>query len=303
MLGQNQLTNLQQEVFISPMGLKEVVSLDGSPLYGSDHLNEKYMKALSKVKKTSGDLDKIKKLITKKTLIPCFLQKGLLHHIAWRIFGPSAIKSIAGFFNPVDGRVVILVSNDANIFTFVSNHFLANLTTHELSHRAAFLDANKFYQTFRNELIVFYRAMLGEIFKIKDKSLDDKTVFTIIAYLFRHIEMIPGQVQSGALIKYSILLNEQLMGLSTLRQEEFLILTDDYIKIIAMFLKDLDMFFNAREEYSHILNPIYRSYKKALGIRNSSTVCIQELVYPSEVIALLSEYGNPTVASKVLSIN
>lgn len=303
MLGQNQTTNLQQEVFIVPYGLKEVVKLDDSPLYGSDHLNEKYIKALSKVDKTKGDINKIQKLLDKRILIPCFLQKGLLHHIAWRIFGPIGIKSIAGFFNPADKRVVIMISNDANIFTYVSNNFLANLTVHEFSHRAAFLDPNKFYSTFRNELIEFYRALFCEIFKIKEKNLDDKSVFTIIAYLFRNIEMVASGISSGALIKYSSLIESKLRSVSTLNQDQFMIMSDDYIKIIAIFLKDLNFFFDSREEYSHILNPIYRAYRKALGVRNTSTVCIQELVYPSEVISILSEYGRPEVASKVLAIN
>lgn len=302
MLGQNQ-TQVQQEVFIAPVGLKEIIKLDGAPLYGSDHLNEKYIKALSKIDKTKGDISKIETLLKKKQLIPCFLQKGIFHHIGWRLFGPIGIKSIAGFFNPIDGRVVILISNDANIFTYVSNNFLANLTVHEFAHRAAYLDANKFYHTFRNELIFFYRALFCEIFKIKPKDLDDKTVFNIVSFLFSHIEMIPSGVSSGSLVKYSTLIDSTLRGLSTLKSEQFSLMSDDYIKIIAIFLKDLDFFFSSIEEYNHILFPIYRAYKKALGIRNSSTVAIQELVYPSEVIALLCEYGKPSIASKVLSIN
>lgn len=302
MLKEN-LNNIQQEVFITPTGLKEIIKLDNAPLYGSDHLNEKYIEALSKIDKTTKYVNKVQGFLTKKILIPCFLQKGLFHHIAWRIFAPAGMKSIAGFFNPVDGRVVILISNDSNIFSYVSNNFLANLTVHELSHRAAFVDANKFYHTFREELISFYRALLCEIFNIKENKLDDKTVFSIISFLFRNIEMIAGNVPSGSLIKYSMLIQTQLRGLSGLKSEQFMVLLDDYIKIIAIFLKDLNYFFDLREEYSHILNPIYRSYKKALGVKNSSTVAIQELVYPSEVIALLSEYGQSNIASKVLELN
>jgi hypothetical protein len=297
------LNNIQQEVFITPTGLKEIIKLDNAPLYGSDHLNEKYIEALSKIDKTTKYVNKVQGFLTKKILIPCFLQKGLFHHIAWRLFGPAGIKSIAGFFNPVDGRVVILISNDSNIFSYVSNNFLANLTVHELSHRAAFVDANKFYHTFREELISFYRSLFCEIFNIKEDKLDDKTVFSIISFLFRNIEMIAGNVPSGSLIKYSMLIQTELRGLSNLKNEQFMILLDDYIKIIAIFLKDLNYFFDLREEYSHILNPIYRSYKKALGVKNSSTVAIQELVYPSEVIALLSEYGQSNITSKVLELN
>lgn len=303
MLGQKQSTNLQQEVFILPTGLKEVARLDDSPLYGSDHLNEKFLKALSKQDKTKGSLNKVESLINKRMLIPCFLDKGILHFIGWRIFGPSSIKSIAGFFNPEDERIFILISNDANIFTYVSNHFLANLTVHELSHRAAFLDANKFYHTFRQELIDFYKHLFCELFKIDKKKLDDKIVFNIIKFMFQNIEMEPGQVSSHALILYSQLIRMQLKGLSDLKHDNFLVVADDYIQIIGIFLKDLNGFFNAIDQYEHILVPIYRAYKQSLGIRNASTVCIQELIYPSEVIALLSEYGKPSVASKVLTLN
>jgi uncharacterized LabA/DUF88 family protein len=303
MLGQKETTNLQQEVFILPYGLKEVARLDNSPLYGSDKLNEKFLLALAKQDKTNSSIKTIERLIKKKLIVPCFLEKGLLHHIGWRIFGPAAVKSIAGFFNPGDGRVFILISNDANLFTYVSNEFLANLTCHELSHRAAFEDTNKFYQTFRNELITFYRVMFSEIFKIDEKKLDDKTVFSFIKFLFQYIEMSVGSVSSSALIKYSTMLRMQLQGLSSLKHDDFLITSDDYIQIIGIFLKDINLFFDSIGEFSHILSPIYRAYKKALDVRNASTVCIQELIYPSEVIALLSEYGPDAIAKKILAVS
>jgi len=303
MLGQNQSTNLQQEVFILPTGLKEVARLDNNPLYGSPKLNEKFLYALSKQDKTKNNLKKIETLINKGMIIPCFLEKGILHHIGWRIFGPAAVKSIAGFFNPEDERIFILISNDANIFTYVSNKFLSVLTAHELSHRAAFLDANKFYQTFRNELIEFYRTLFSIIFKIDTKQLSDKIVFGIVRFLFQYIEMSVGQVSSKALIQYSQLLRNELKGLSSLKHDNFIVMADDYIQIIGIFLKDINYFFDQMGEFSHIISPIYKAYKQALDIKNSSTVCIQELIYPSEVVAILSESGKDYVSNKVFSIN
>lgn len=304
MLGQNQSTNFQQEVFILPTGLKEIARLDNSiPLYGSDKLNEKFLYALSKQDKTKNSLKKIETLINKRIILPCFLHKGILDHIGWRIFGSAADKSIAGFFNPADERIFILISNDANIFTYVSNRFLAVLTAHELSHRAAFLDANKFYQTFRNELIEFYRTLFSLIFKIDTKKLSDSTVFSIVKFLFQYIEMSVGQVSSKALIQYSVLIKDELKSLSSLKHDDFTIMADDYIQLIGIFLKNLDYFFDQMGEYAHILSPIYRAYKQALNIKNNSTVCIQELIYPSEVIAIMSESGKDYVANKVFSIN
>lgn len=303
MLDEKQLTNLQQEVFILPTGLKEVARLDDAPLYGSDKLNKKYLEALADQDKTKNSLKKIESLLNKGLIIPCFLEKGILHHIGWRIFGPAGVKAIAGFFNPGDERIFILISNDANIFTYVSNKFLASLTAHELSHRAAFKDANKFYQTFRNELIVFYKELFSDIFKIDKKKLDDKAVFNIIKFLFQYIEMSVGQVSSKALIQYSQLIKNEFKGLSGLKHEQFEIMADDYIQIIGIFLKDINYFFSSIENFSHILSPIYRAYKQALDMKNNSTVCIQELIYPSEVIALLSEFGKDYVANKVFSIN
>lgn len=303
MLGQNQSTNLQQEVFILPTGLKEIVRLDNTPLYGSPKLNEKFLYALSKQDKTKNNLKKIETLINKRTIIPCFYEKGILHHIHWRLFGQVGERSIMGFFNPVDGRVVILLSNNANIFSYVSNKFLSVLVAHELSHRAAFLDANKFYQTFRNELIQFYRTLFSLIFKIDTKKLSDSTVFSIVKFLFQYIEMSTEQVSSKALIQYSMLIKDELKSLSSLKHDDFTIIADDYIQLIGIFLKSIDYFFDQMGEYAHILSPIYRAYKKGLSIKNNSTVCIQELIYPSEVIAIMSESGKDYVANKVFSIN
>lgn len=294
---------VQQEVFIAPIGLKEVIRLDSEPLYGSDHLNEKFMLALSKQKKTSSSLNKIETLLNKKVIIPAFLDKGILKFIGWRIFGPAAIKSLAGFFNPELENVVILISNNANIFTYVSNRFLANLTCHELTHRAAYLDANKFYHTFKPELIVWYRYLFSDIFKIDKNQLNDNIVFSVVKFLFQNIEMKVGGASSGDLIKYSKLIKEQLVSLTSLKHDEFKTLADDYIQIVAIYLKSLNYFFDSMGEFSHILYPMYRAYKKGLNVRNNSTVCIQELIYPSEIICVLSEFGKDNVASRVLSLN
>ncbi len=40
---------------------------------------------------------------------------------------------------------------------------------------------------------------------------------------------------------------------------------------------------------------MYHAYQRAFSIRNMTTICIQELIFPSEVIAIASEdmrYGN-----------
>ena len=118
--------NKLSEVFALPIGLKPVVKIDGSPLFGSDKLNGSYVKALQKSGRTKAAALKFQGLVEKRKIVPCFLTPGLGTFVAWKIFAPIHIQSIMGFYDPTKTkRIYILISNNANMFAFVSNDFLA----------------------------------------------------------------------------------------------------------------------------------------------------------------------------------
>ena len=291
-----------QEIFVMPTGLKVVAKISGFPLYGSDKLNEKYLKALSKSGRTKPYIAKLKTFVDKKVIIPCFMSKGIPRFYSWKLFGPSSIKSIQGFYEPVKTKkVYILISNTANMFGYVSNNFLAKLTIHELMHRTASKMKLAFVSTFKSELADFYKELWSQIFTIPKRRLKPAVVIPMIGFLFKNLELKNTLITTSDFNKQFLMLQKLLLPLTEMAEGDFDRQLASYIEIQQMFIKNIQLFFQLKDDYEHITFPIYNAYKRAFGIKNMSTVCIQELCYPSEVMAIYSEYGNKKMSVKALS--
>jgi len=277
-----------EEIFAVPIGLKPVVKIDGNSLYGSDKLNESYLKALAKCGRTGPAALKFRGLVEKKRIVPCFLTPGLLSFVAWKVFAPIHIQSVMGFYDPTKTkRIYILIQNNANIFSFVSNDFLGKLTIHELMHMLADQKTSLFMSLFRNELIAYYTELFQMIFSIN--SLDSGRVERILRFVFMEIERKSEKMTTSTLDKYSKLLKKELQSQSTFDELKFDDVLTDFFTILKIFLVNTSKFFASRNKFNHIIAPMYLAYKRAFSMKNLTTVCIQELIYPSEVIAICSE--------------
>jgi len=47
-----------------------------------------------------------------------------------------------------------------------------------------------------------------------------------------------------------------------------------------------------------VIGPLYSGYKQAFNIKNINVLCVQELIYPSEVISICSEHGFESKVNK-----
>lgn len=287
------MTDKLNEVFVPPIGLKLIATIDGQDIFGSDLLNKKFLEALEKCGRTRAASLKFEDLVQKKLLIPCHSASGILSFIDWKIFQPANEKTVTmGFYDRGSKKVYIMISNNANVFSVVANDFLGKLVIHELMHM--FSDRKKalFVNIFRNELTAYYRELWKQLFSIAD--IPDKTTEKLVRFMFMNIES-SKNLSNSTIMKYNSVMNEELRSLSTLGEEQFSKILTDYMLIAKIFLISTNRFLQARNQYKHILMPMYHAYQRAFSIRNMTTICIQELVFPSEVISISSEdmrYGN-----------
>ena len=287
------------EMFAFPINLKPVVKLDNELFYGGGSLNKSFIKALNKSSRTKKVASQFEKMIKTKQLVPCFLHKGFLKFMAWKVFAPSGVKNIMGFYYPKNKKVYILLSNDLNVFAYTSNNFLAKLTVHECIHLFADKKPSSFLNTFKNEINIFYKKLLCKTFSIDEKKLDDSIINRISKFIFTNLER-KGRITNSSLSNYFKLLNNELRELTTLSEDVFEKILIDYIVISKIYLNDIGKFFSVKTRYKHILDAIESAYKEAFNFKNTDTTCIQELIYPSEIIAIYSEYEkNPKIFSSI----
>jgi len=242
----------------------------------------------------------LKDLVEKGIVVPVFYSKGLFKLIKSRISkNPEDIekKSIAGFFDSRSKKVYIMIENSLNLFGFSSNDLMATITIHECLHMLSSTKPNKFLNIFKSDLIKFYKNLFEKIFTID--NLPNNVVFNIIKFLFSTFEMKEEFSINPSLSKYHKYLQKTLEKYSKLDSQEFNKVLVDYIVIVKLYLLNFSTFLRASRMYQHILSPIYNSYK-LFGEKHIPSIMIQELIYPSEVISILSEIENSSKIIKAL---
>lgn len=275
------------ELWALPIGAKSVINFSGEKLYSSPKLKYKYLKAMGKTARTKPYISSLEKLISRKKVIPCWMSKGLFGFTFYKIFAPAGTKSIMGFYSPKDDMIAILMDNNTT-FGFASNNWLSKLTTHELLHLSASKLKGNYLTIFKDELTIYYSKLFEGIFKTK--NLPDKVTQKIYTWVFNNFELKDTGLKSFTL-KYYDMLDENLSEYTKLDKDMFEQTLLDYITV-ARYLENIDGYiYGGMQRYRHIIAPMYKAYKSITGTSRLSTLCIQELVYPSEVICCWSEYA------------
>jgi len=283
------MTELDQyieELFALPINTYEAATVDGAKLFSSNKLKANYLRAMAKLQRTSPISDNLQKLVETGKVLPVWMNKGVGSLTLFKIFAPTGIKMIRGFYTPEHKTIILLIDNMIS-WGFASNSALGDLTLHEGMHMYADVKKTTFLSLFKNELIKYYYVLFNEMFKLKNTKVD---VSPIIKFIFKYYEL--PELNSSRMIKqipkYKDLLDKTFRPYTSLKQDEFTKYLNDFENALTFFFKDFNTFVQNRRSYVHILTPMYKAYKKAFGARNLSTLCIQELVFPSEVIAILT---------------
>jgi len=289
------------EIFVVPIGLKVVTKIDGQKLYGSEKLNNKFLLALSKSGRVADSLEKMRDLVRKKQIIPCFMGKSLFGFITRKVFSPKASKTIIAFYEPVKTKkIYVLLDNSVNFLTFTSNSLMATLTIHELMHMFADRKPGAFFNVFKSELVGYYKDVWKTIFSLDEKKIDNKRVEDIVWFLFKKFERSMGKITTKELLVYYKLLDLSFSPITTLDKKQFESQLKSYIVILKLFLTDFTTFYRVAKKFLHILNPLYMSYKTTFNIKNLNTLAVQELLYPSEIAAIISEHGFKAKVNKAI---
>lgn len=289
-------STIQQELFALPVNPEKVASLEGFDLYSSEYLRNKYINAMyniSKVKPIAGNLEK---LVNRGTIIPCWINRGILRLAIFKRYATYAEKGMAGFYHPKSGRVYILMDNNIN-WGFASDKFLADLMLHELMHLASDRFKNSFISMFYKELLQYYNAMFEHIFSTKGDTFPDTKI--LIRFLFKNFEY--KQHTEGDLKKYLTIVTKLLSGKSNYHQEVFNSTLSDFYHFLVLSLKDMNTLYNKVRQFNHIYSGLLKGYSKGLNVVNNQSFVSQELIYPSEVISMYAELYKGT-PSKCLSV-
>lgn len=277
---------LQQEIFALPFNTYQVASLDGWKLYSSDTLKRKYSESMYNMQRTKNIASDIERMVDKKQVIPCWINKGIFRLAIFKIFAPRSMQSIAGFFTSQENQIYLLIDNNLS-FGFANNGLLASLTVHEAMHMAANRLRGSFVSLFKDELTNYYSAMYEFIFKTSgDISKSSQRIFN---FLFKEFEFRANPPIKPFLKKYLKVMDTELRKHSTMSLEEFDKTLLHYMDYIRMYFFQEDRFFSSIRQFAHIYQGLRKGYEKGLGVKGNTSLMVQELFYPSEIICIYAE--------------
>jgi len=289
------------EIIALPIGLKPLARLDGKLIYGSEKLNSNFLKAISKSKRTSPLLAKFSSMIDSKKLIICFKSKTLPGFIQWKVFAPSGEQKVLGFYDPPSEKIFIFISANLNIFAYVSNNFLSKLLIHESIHMFADEKRGSFISLFKSDLINYYKHLWSNYFKMNKNDVKDENILNVVNFIFKNFEL--KSPTGSSLKEYFTIIFKEFFQYTTISKDEFAQLVNDYILFARIFIMDMQKFISSITKYKHVFDSIYLAYKEAFGLTNLTTLCVQELLYPSEVIAIMSEdIGNSRINTAIKNL-
>jgi len=292
------------EMFVLPSNTKKVENTFGIDLYTSDTLREKLIYILKGSSFAIPYMKEFERLIDKEYIIPVFFNKNIFSFVFYKVSkGNKLIKSIGGIFDYTSKKIYIIFDNSLNIIGYTSKleNFVAT-TIHETAHMFAALKRKEFENVFSKELNDFYTNFFSIYFQVPNLEMDTGK---FVSFLLKSFEVEDTGNVNSKLKKYYDMLrkeiepfidpNETLVFLERLQR---LIVA---IKIfILMMAGRVDFIFN---KFRDVIDPLYTSYDRSFGKQNDATLCFQELISPSEVIAVYSEFGiNKNKIKKALSL-
>ena len=277
------------ELFSLPISAHPVASISGVKLFSSSSLPKDYINAMGEQSKTKEIATDIERLVNKKKIIPCWLSSGVYSLIKHKVFGESE-KHIMGFFSPQHNKIFLLMDNNIT-FGYASNLQLANLTLHEGCHMASAQMKDSFLSLFKSELTSYYSELIKSMFALKT-NVSSKEIQIFYNYIY-DFELNKNRKESvlAFLRNYYTFLIDTFSKYST-NKEEFNKKAKDVITFLSIYLKgDVGTLIASIPNFRHVIMPLYNSYKKGLGATRINSICIQELMIPSEVICVYSEFA------------
>jgi hypothetical protein len=176
-------TPVLRESFLFNYGDLQPVKLFQGELegYTSDKLKKFILKAIN-VSSFKSVSPLAEKLLNENVIIPVVLNKGFfraaLSKVYYFILDELMIKTDAekrfvfAYYMSTDNKVYLILTNEANIFSWIKDENMAYTVFHELMHYAAANELNDFYKVWGNFFVDFY----GKFFENQYKLFTGKTL-------------------------------------------------------------------------------------------------------------------------------
>lgn len=295
---QEQFLNFQLKTALSAVGLKsmKVGNVGDSPIYTDSSTKDIFIEEIQSQDTLKPIINDITRLIESDRIIPVVVKTGILNKIKFFFFKNkrkfAESQYTMAFFDIESQKIFILGENIKNLSYWKKQEALSLTLLHELQHMTSALFPNSFLSIHKQALNVYYKTFFKLFFTV---DIDDNETQKLVNWLHFKTETLQGRatLTEETSKEYFNLLWSILTPKFKNR--------DSQKKIVIKFFNSLGMYVSKPELYVQMVAsktpPVFQIYSdlrnsyKSLKVMNIDSLCIQELLHPSEVICIESEYN------------
>lgn len=269
-----------------------VATFDNDKLYTNPEIKKIFISLVKNQDLLKPILNNVILLTDKGIIVPVYVSDPVLKRIK-KLFGfsvsPSASsKFTLAFFDSKHKKIFILIENIKNSKYWSIDGSIGEIILHELQHMTAMMVPNLFMAIHQKSLIKYYKLFFKIYFSV---DVDDKTILFLIKWLHSKFELHRFKSRNY-MIDYLDIIKKILK--KSLSEEEANEKSKIYIKQVYNYVTDKsqwisDLLSKKKENYN-LFYALYKSYR-SLNIIKLNTICIQEVLFPGEVICMESQYN------------
>jgi len=293
-----QALNSQLKRALSIVGYRDtnVGELDEDKIYTNQKIIDEFVSIIQDQSTFKPIIADITRLIETNRIVPVHIKIGLLKKITYLLFKNkkkfAQSSSALAFFDFESRKIFVLVENIENFNYWKKQEALSLVLLHELQHMTCLLFPKTFMKVHAKSLALYYKRFFKLFF---EKEINVNETYKVALWLHDRTETITGRstLDASTLNQYIKILWKVLRPYykDTISLKRDIV---DYFKILAVYVNMPSLY----TEYLHSKNKqalrmflSLRDAYKSLNILKNDSLCIQEVLFPSEVISIESEYN------------
>jgi len=274
-------------VEFKPHDLENVGNIDGMTVYSSPYVKEQFKKVY-KTNNYNMDLyPEIVSLIDRNILIPTYTTNSLIMHFLKKVVGSR--EDYAGVYIHEQHRMFVLINDNIGLSELKDENEIIQTTIHEIQHYSAAVLKKSYFTFNKSTFAKFYSTFIGEYIDAKVSSAD---ALTFAKFIYAKFEM--NWKLDDFYKDYITPVRKMFAKYGKTEDQKILIHNFPVINIIRMWDPDsfIDGIYSRDPSIIKWWKAIIYAYKIS-GLKNWNSFFGQEVIFPSEVTAMLCMGGDP----------
>jgi len=278
---------LDEGVKFAPDDLEVVGNIDGKTIYSSPYVKEQFKKVYETNNFNMQLYPEIVSLIDRNILIPTYTTNSVIMHFLKKVVGSR--EDYAGVYIHDQHRMFVLINDSVGWDELEDEKEIIQTTIHEIQHYASAVLGKSYFGYNKSVFAKFYSTFIGDFIDAKVSPADGLKYCSFVYDLFEMNWKINDFYKD-----YIDPVRAMFKKYGKTEDQKILIENFPVIAIIRMW--DPDEFINGIYGNDPSIVKWWRSLiyaYKQVGLTNWNSFFGQELIFPSEVTAMLCMGGDP----------